>query len=561
MKELIAEIVSEHDWKHKWRHVINDKLKNSAYRKAVKAINNRIFKKRGQREVFLKPDGKRFDIKLGYNDNKIISFINEATKYKIPDNKKRSLYIVGYALGVKQKEKKKKKEAAKKPGESGYTAPTKKAKSSSLTPIIDILKEVKNRADSMPKRIEKFNKVEDEYNKHPENTILKRQYEGMKKSIDLYEDYEDIGEFLEYYENRQDEFKKARQNKDVIVITYDPRKVASISTEVSWRSCMNLYSGEYRQYMPGTVESGTIVAYLAKQGDEHNLQAPKGRILFKPYFGNKGDVMWSSSDAYPRHQSFPESFKKTAEKFINQHKPTDDYYLFDLRVYQDTSDKNYIVTNEGFRGEASRAWDHYADAFEHPMEEEPDEERVMEAVAAWIQYIHDNGMHDRFQERSEFISEVFWFEYDGDQKRQIRKMEILAEEIESDYSNFYDFVLEWDESYDKFQQFVDEVKDYEKYAKAAETDDPQTSRLFPKGDYPLPDDKLQKFMDNHNYDFREALKIYNAYKKIFNSELLEDFKDMFEHAADEANNNYHDHVDGFLRDNYMDFQDEWHEFL
>ena len=61
--------------------------------------------------------------------------------------------------------------------------------------------------------------------------------------------------------------KKVYDNQYKIVFSLETRKVASQSTNVNWRSCMNLVNGENRQFVGSSITNGLAVVYLTRVGD------------------------------------------------------------------------------------------------------------------------------------------------------------------------------------------------------------------------------------------------------------------------------------------------------
>jgi hypothetical protein len=93
-----------------------------------------------------------------------------------------------------------------------------------------------------------------------------------EKDKDLIKEIKDfIGELDTVYD---DNYK--------IIFTLETRKVASQSTRVNWRSCMNLENGVRREMVGSGISSGLAAVYITKVGDELKIDYPLARILIKP---------------------------------------------------------------------------------------------------------------------------------------------------------------------------------------------------------------------------------------------------------------------------------------
>ena len=94
---------------------------------------------------------------------------------------------------------------------------------------------------------------------------------------------------------RDDPSREASKKTDFIIVfskhAYD---IADMSPDRGWTSCMNLYKGEYKEYVEWDVKEGSFICYLTKTEDT-NLNKPTGRILVKPYTNtkDKNDVLYS----------------------------------------------------------------------------------------------------------------------------------------------------------------------------------------------------------------------------------------------------------------------------
>lgn len=151
---------------------------------------------------------------------------------------------------------------------------------------------------------------------------MKRQYEAtknenIKKQLEaiyqldnnffIKDEKIDISKLSIAKLNEEDKYK--------IVFTMDPRAIASQSTAVGWRSCMNLDTGVNRNYVKTGIEQGVFIAYLTKAGDEMELNNPTARVLIKPYKKGKA-VVWKVDQIYG---TAPENFRDKVQEIVNKY--------------------------------------------------------------------------------------------------------------------------------------------------------------------------------------------------------------------------------------------------
>lgn len=99
-----------------------------------------------------------------------------------------------------------------------------------------------------------------------------------------------------------------------IVLSIQPRLIASQSTDVGWTSCMDLVYGQNSTKVGEGIGEGVIIAYLAKIGDEKSLRSPSARVLVKPYKSAKGnEIVWMVDRIYG---TTSESFKEKVQKIF-----------------------------------------------------------------------------------------------------------------------------------------------------------------------------------------------------------------------------------------------------
>ena len=140
----------------------------------------------------------------------------------------------------------------------------------------------------------------------------KTKKEEIKKQIDILEEY---NRYIKNLKRNTVGYKISEKSKYKIVISIQPRLIASQSTEVGWTSCMNLYEGINRGYVGQGIGSGVIVAYITKTGDEKELNSPSARTLLKPYENKlSGKIEGFFIDRV--YGTAPNGFEETLDKFF-----------------------------------------------------------------------------------------------------------------------------------------------------------------------------------------------------------------------------------------------------
>lgn len=114
-----------------------------------------------------------------------------------------------------------------------------------------------------------------------------------------------------------------RSNNDKlnIVISRHPYDIGGMSTNRSWDSCMRLsqnYNSDEEgcnaHFVKSDIMSGTLIAYLVKKEDK-NINEPMSRLLIKPLFSRKGDILMNVSNRIYGLKSEP--FKNTLIKLVD----------------------------------------------------------------------------------------------------------------------------------------------------------------------------------------------------------------------------------------------------
>ena len=222
-------------------------------------------------------------------DKNIIQYLNNHG-YKCTEES----YLLGYCLNNKNKE----------------------------VSIIDVLKMIKQ---YNIEKLEQDKKNNPQYSIHYDNRIKAKQ--NFKEN------------YLTYYQN----FNKNRSK--IIAFTWLPRAIASMSTDVGWRSCMNLYDGGRSEFVFSTIEAGAFIAWLVQKGDEEILDNPQARILIKAYVSKKGKIFW-----YPEGKIYgtaPQNFHTKVKEFVIKQQEIyltdedlEDVYDFDKKQHHDMTPFN-----------------------------------------------------------------------------------------------------------------------------------------------------------------------------------------------------------------------------
>lgn len=141
-------------------------------------------------------------------------------------------------------------------------------------------------------------------------------YDYVKKSIEYHSAVGPSIRALHHYTTS--EIRNFINNKDnlEILITRDPYKVAEMSTNKSWTSCLTLGSclpdasgmnrpGSNVRFVRNEIKSGVHVAYLIKKGD-YDLQSPFARISLRPY--HSSDISGRIHDIQATRVSFGDRY-------------------------------------------------------------------------------------------------------------------------------------------------------------------------------------------------------------------------------------------------------------
>lgn len=90
-------------------------------------------------------------------------------------------------------------------------------------------------------------------------------------------------DLLDRYSKDPTRLVQSLKDKEMyICISNHAYDIAGMSANRNWTSCMNLFTGEMRQYVYEDIKYGTLVAYIVDKNDT-NIETPIGRVLIKPY--------------------------------------------------------------------------------------------------------------------------------------------------------------------------------------------------------------------------------------------------------------------------------------
>lgn len=141
-------------------------------------------------------------------------------------------------------------------------------------------------------------------------------------------------------ENREMQAKAKQHDQLMVVISRHPYDIAGMSTGRDWKSCMNLYTGAEKEYVPQDIYSGTIIAYVTSI-DDKNLNSPLGRILIKPFFDYEHNILLRMENRpYPYEATTIPKWVDVVKNWVNEAnknaKPGK--YILPGELYQDDID-------------------------------------------------------------------------------------------------------------------------------------------------------------------------------------------------------------------------------
>lgn len=253
-----------------------------------------------------------------------------------------------------------------------------KSKEGKNIPLSDFLKMWDNKLQNINKINEKMDQLQD---KKRISSLTDKEEKILKEKEKEYK------LLTEYQKLRMKFSDKNILEGYKVVISIQPRLIASQSTQVSWDSCMRfdrrggqtIYADNPSQGgVGGGIAGGVIVAYLVKY-DDTKVAKPISRSLIKPFKNEDGEIFWYADKIYTsKAQILEDDFKidkvnaaemarfadKSAGKFqsflydilepFNADLPEDTYSLSDA-IYKDTKSEYKItpVTKYVMKGDFS----------------------------------------------------------------------------------------------------------------------------------------------------------------------------------------------------------------
>lgn len=138
---------------------------------------------------------------------------------------------------------------------------------------------------------------------------------------------------------------RASQGGLNVHITRNKFDVCGMSTNRSWKSCMNLDGGGNRHYLKNDIEHGTLTAYLTHK-DDSNIDHPIGRINLKRFepIGDSGKAIYRPEDS--KYGTLPHEFRKQVSDWAEKNYPSDEKtfaYSKASGLYND--DGKSLITN------------------------------------------------------------------------------------------------------------------------------------------------------------------------------------------------------------------------
>jgi hypothetical protein len=422
----LTEIISKQDWKEEYGEKVYGKIDKKFYRKSLAFIKSKIFTPANlsdKRYIFLHTDGGKLSktnitkYVLDKNDTAFVNLINEHTKYKIPLNKIASFLTIGKVLDSKTI--------------TTITLAIADLRLKFMANEDDYRRQSTSREQTLKNKELQLDAEKDP--KKRENLI--KIIEGIKKRLKQDEENqkiagaERVNELVDAYWKK---FESITNKKYIIVLTYDTRAVASQSTAVSWRSCMNLDGGEYNQYVPKTINIGSFIAYLSTKKDIHELKDPIGRVLCKAYYGyddddKNPDIIWIAGNYYPSDKRGEMKwFGKAVQDFLNNNnKPKYRYYNQTEHNYADTSephridvvrdfgvDEDSVINNsigahtKDVQGIKTFRPESFSDLSEHEMEEVMDLAWEMANESFDVMDIDDRSNREEFAKQDKYIDDL-----------------------------------------------------------------------------------------------------------------------------------------------------------
>lgn len=297
MFTYFTEIIQKKEWKdnqHDRRTTVKDRIKFTDYKKnlkILKSIFTQINHGKFKSTLVIDYDSIKVEIKkLNFSDEVIIGFLKQLD-YEVSDES----YMLGFAK-----------------------------KNDKTILVSSILDGIKGKNTSAMKKA---------YEKTGDKQILKQAKALDEFRADLESNQISLEDTHAY--------EIANQKKYKIVLSIQPRLIASQSTEVGWESCMQLDTGINKEYVGKGIGEGVIVAYLVKNNDIQYLNSPTARVLVKPMRNEKDQTIWIVDKIYgTASEAFREKVLKIFEPFSSKEAGV---YKMPKRVYSDEAEDTKIV--------------------------------------------------------------------------------------------------------------------------------------------------------------------------------------------------------------------------
>jgi hypothetical protein len=259
LKNYLTEIISKKQWQqknHTYRTTTYSQMKFDDYKinlKMLKQIFTKLNNGKFKSTIILDYDKVKADYKKLNDTDKFIIVLLKRLGYEVSEES----YILGFA----------KKEDGK---------------NILISNILDGLK-----AKNLDKMREVYEKTK--------NPNLERQIDALEILQDRQDNADDYNGPIDL--DASHPYVVGNEKKFKIVLSIQPRLIASQSTEVGWTSCMNLDDGINKHMVGSGISAGVIVAYLVKNNDTVSLDHPVARVLIKPLVQDKHTV-WTVDKIY-----------------------------------------------------------------------------------------------------------------------------------------------------------------------------------------------------------------------------------------------------------------------
>lgn len=140
-------------------------------------------------------------------------------------------------------------------------------------------------------------------------------------------------------DNRSNDY----DGKQYIVISKHRYDIAGMSTDRKWDSCMNIHNGENKEHIYCDIGLGTLVVYLINDNDL-NINNPICRVLLKPYFNHKQDIIYGVSRVYGDP---PIGFKDRVEEIVENFNKFESFkYYLSSYLYNDNESPTKVYKGQ-----------------------------------------------------------------------------------------------------------------------------------------------------------------------------------------------------------------------